>query len=56
MTCCEVKADRIGPTINLILEQRHEEEGVSYASIWQKRVPIPENFKYKFNKEQTCQS
>lgn len=43
MTCCKVETNRTGPTIKLILEQRHEGEGVSYVDIWQKRVPSTEN-------------
>ena len=39
--------------INLILEQRHEGEGVSYVAIWQKRVPRTKNFKYKFKNKST---
>ena len=50
MTRCEVETNRIGPTRNLILEQRLEDERVSYVHIWQKRVPRTENFNYKFSK------
>jgi len=46
----KVETNRIGPTVNLILEQRHEGEGVSHVDIRQKRVPRTENFKYKLKK------
>lgn len=49
--CCGIGTNRIYPTINVILEQKHEEgKGVSYVDVWAKRVPRKENFKYKFNK------
>lgn len=51
MACYKVETNRIGPTVNLILEQRHEGEGVSDVDIWQKRVPrTKKNFKYKLKK------
>lgn len=43
--------NRIGPTVNMILEQKYEEdEGVSYTDVWEKRIPSRENIKYTLTK------